>query len=197
MIPEKDKSITFYAKNRNAWRNWLKKNHDKKTFIWLIIYHKSSSTPSVYYEEAVEEALCFGWIDSKPNKRDHESRYQYFSKRKPVSNWSKLNKTRVKKLVAAGLMHDAGLAAIALARKNGSWSSLDEVEKMVIPADLDKMLRKNKTALKNFEAFPPSVRKGIFQWISSAKREETRKKRVEETVVLAAKNIRANQYVPK
>lgn len=197
MVPEKEKSTTFYAKNRNAWRKWLLKNHAKKSFVWLIMYHKSSDTPSVYYDEAVEEALCFGWIDSKPNKRDHESRYQYFCKRKAVSNWSKLNKTRVKKLSGLGLLHPAGVAAVALAKKNGSWSSLDQVEKMVVPPELEKLLKKNKEALKNFQAFPPSVRKAILLWISSAKRDETRKKRVEETVTLAVKNIRANQYVPK
>lgn len=197
MVPEKDHAITFYAKDRNAWRKWLEKNQDRKSFVWLIMYHKSSNTPSVYYEEAVEEALCFGWIDSKPNKRDHESRYQYFAKRKPVSNWSKLNKTRIKNLISLGKMHPAGAAAISISKKNGSWTSLDEVEKMVVPADLEKLLKKNKTALKNFEAFPPSARKAIFLWISSAKREETRLKRVKETVALAAKNVRANQYVPK
>ncbi len=161
------------------------------------MYHKSSRTPSVYYEEAVEEALCFGWIDSKPNKRDHESRYQYFCKRKPGSTWSKLNKTRIRKLIKLGLMQPAGLAAIAVAKKNGSWSVLDQVEKMVMPPDLARLFSKNKSALKNFEAFPPSTRKGIFQWINSAKRSETREKRIAETVALAAKNVRANQYVAK
>lgn len=197
MLAEINKSTTVYAKDRSAWRKWLAKNHEKKSSVWLILYHKSSATPSVYYDEAVEEALCFGWIDSRPGKRDHESSYLYFCKRKPVSNWSKLNKTRVKKLAALGLMQPAGLAAVALAKKNGSWSSLDQVEKMVVPPDLDKMLNKNKEALKNFHAFPPSVKKAILLWISSARREETRKKRIEETVALAAKNVRANQYVPK
>lgn len=194
---EKDKAISFYAKDRKAWRRWLEDNHDKKSFVWLLIYHKASETPSVYYEEAVEEALCFGWIDSTPNKRDHESRYLYFARRKTKSKWSKLNKTRIKKLTKLGLIHPSGEAMIDLAKKNGSWSALDDIEKMVIPADLGKQLKKNKTALKNFEAFPPSTRKGIFNWITSAKREETRKKRVAETVDLAAKNVRANQWVPK
>lgn len=196
-MAEKDPRITFYAKDRNAWRKWLQQNHNKRSFVWLLIYHKSSATPSVYYEEAVEEALCFGWIDSTPNKRDHESRYQYFAKRKTKSNWSKLNKTRVKKLAKLGLIHPAGQAIIDLAKKNGSWTSLDAVEKMVMPSDLEKSLLKNKSAFRNFEAFPPSTRKAIFTWITSAKREETRQKRVEETVTLAAKNIRANQWQPK
>jgi uncharacterized protein YdeI (YjbR/CyaY-like superfamily) len=197
MTTEKDKEIIFYAKDRKAWRKWLLANHNKKSFVWLLMYHKSSETPSVYYDEAVEEALCFGWIDSTANKHDHESRYQYFTRRKPNSKWSKLNKTRVKNLLSSGLMHASGQAAIDLAKKNGAWSALDEVEKMVMPTDLKAHLKQNKTALKYFEAFPPSTKKAIYHWIGSAKREETRKKRVEETVALAAKNVRANQWVPK
>jgi uncharacterized protein YdeI (YjbR/CyaY-like superfamily) len=197
MTTEKNQEISFYAKDRKTWRKWLQENHEKKSSVWLLIYHKSSDTPSVYYDEAVEEALCFGWIDSTPNKRDHESRYQYFARRKTRSNWSKLNKTRIKKLTKLGLMHPSGQTMIDLAKKNGSWSALDEVEKMVIPADLEKHLKKNKIALKNFEAFPPSARKAIFHWITSAKLDETRKKRIDETVSLAAKNVRANQWVPK
>jgi uncharacterized protein YdeI (YjbR/CyaY-like superfamily) len=197
MTTEKNQDISFYAKDRKTWRKWLQENHEKKSSVWLLIYHKSSNMPSVYYDEAVEEALCFGWIDSTPNKRDHESRYQYFARRKTKSNWSKLNKTRIKKLTKLELMHSSGQAMIDLAKKNGSWSALDEVEKMVMPADLGKHLKKNKTALKNFEAFPPSARKAIFHWIISAKRDETRKKRIDETVNLASKNVRANQWVPK
>lgn len=197
MTTEKDKAISFYAKDRKRWRRWLQTNHATKSFVWLLIYHKSSEKPSVYYDEAVEEALCFGWIDSTPNKRDHESRYQYFAKRKPKSKWSKLNKMRVKKLVKNGLMHSSGQAMIDLAKKNGSWSALDDVEKMLMPNDLEKQLKKNRKAFKHFEAFPPSTRKAIFHWITSAKRDETRKKRVENTVNLAAKNIRANQWVAK
>jgi uncharacterized protein YdeI (YjbR/CyaY-like superfamily) len=194
---EKRTKRQLFTPKRKAWRAWLAKNHDKKSFVWLIMYHKSSDKPSVYYDEAVEEALCFGWIDSKPNKRDHESRYQYFSKRKPVSNWSKLNKTRIKTLTKLGLMQPAGLAAISIAKKNGSWTSLDNVEKMVMPPDLQRAFNKDKKALQNFEAFPPSARKAILHWITAAKRPETREKRIGETVALAAKNIRANQYVPK
>jgi uncharacterized protein YdeI (YjbR/CyaY-like superfamily) len=114
MVIDQDK--TFYARDRKTWRKWLEANHEKKSSVWLLIYHKSSATPSVYYEEAVEEALCFGWIDSTPNKRDHESRYQYFAKRKTNSKWSKLNKTRVKKLNKLGMIHSSGQAMIDLAK---------------------------------------------------------------------------------
>jgi uncharacterized protein YdeI (YjbR/CyaY-like superfamily) len=186
---------TFYAKNRKAWRSWLEKNHAKETSLWLIIYRKQSSTPSVYYDEAVEEALCFGWIDSKPNKRDAESFFLFFAKRKPKSNWSKLNRDRIEKLLQQNLVAPAGLAMIELAKQTGTWTKLDAVYAEEIPADMQKLFNKNKTAFKNFQAFAPSAKRGILEWIQNAKRPETRQKRMEETVSLAAKNIKANQYV--
>lgn len=188
---------TFYAKDRKEWRSWLMTNHMNQKSVWLIIYRKNAQTKSVNYEEAVEEALCFGWIDSKPNKRDEESFYQFFAKRNPTSNWSKINKDRIKKMTEEGLMTPAGLEMVNKAKENGSWSALDEVEEIVIPADLKKLLTKNKMASVFFDAFPRSVKKGILEWILNAKKVETRNKRIEETVRLAEKNIRANQYVPK
>lgn len=198
MKPELKNGLkTFHAPTRKSWRGWLQKNHAIEKSLWLIIYHKTSSTPSVYYDEAVEEALCFGWIDSKPNKRDGESFYLFFAQRNPKSKWSKLNKTRVEKLIANGLMAEAGMKYIELAKQTGTWEALDAVENYEVPDDLLKALNKNKTAKKYFEAFPPSTRKGILQWISDAKRPETRQKRIDETVKLAGENIRANQYTPK
>ncbi len=186
----------FYAKDRKSWREWLRKNHNKCQSIWLIIYKKESPTPSVYYEEAVEEALCFGWIDSKPNKRDNESFLQFFARRQPRSNWSALNKKRVEKLLEKGLMQPAGIAMIDLAKKTGTWSALDNVEALQYPPDLQKALSKNKIALENFNSFPKSVKKGILEWIGNAKKDETRKKRIDETVSKAGENIRANQWRP-
>jgi len=185
---------TFYAKDANAWRNWLQKNHRSEKSVWLIIYKKECKKPSVYYNEAVDEALCFGWIDSKPNKRDEESYYQFFAKRNPKSNWSKVNKAKVEKLIKEKKMARAGLEAIETAKQNGTWHALDEVDNSIVPADLTKALLKNKTAMKNFESFPKSSKKIILEWINNAKKEETRLKRIEETVSLAAKNIRANHY---
>ena len=187
----------FYAKNRKAFRAWLEKNHAKENNVWLILYNKSSATKSISYVEAVEEALCFGWIDSKPNKRDGESRYQYFAKRKPTGVWSSINKDRIEKLTAQGLMTSAGLAAIEQAKKNGSWNTLDRIDKMEIPKDLADALAKNKKASENFKAFAPSSKKIILNWIYSAKRPETRQQRVTDTVQLAAKGIKANHYRPK
>jgi uncharacterized protein YdeI (YjbR/CyaY-like superfamily) len=192
-----ERDNAFYAKDRDAWRKWLQKNHDRERFVWLIIHHKKSDTPSVYYDEAVEEALCFGWIDSKPNKRDAESFYLYFAKRNPKSKWSKINKDRVERMIKAKRMHRSGLQMIRIAKENNTWTALDEVDKLVVPPDMKRAFSKDAQAKANFENFPPSTRRGILEWILSAKKEETRKKRIDETVTLASKNIRANQYTKK
>jgi uncharacterized protein YdeI (YjbR/CyaY-like superfamily) len=185
---------TFQAKSRTVWRKWLEKNHSKEKSVWLIIHHKSNQAASVYYDVAVEEALCFGWIDSKPNKRDEESYYLFFSQRKPKSNWSKVNKERVEKLTKLGLITPAGQAMIDLAKKSGTWLALNASDNLVIPPDLQKHFDKNKIAFKNFSAFPPSSKKIILEWIMNAKRPETRLQRIKQSVELAEKNIRANHY---
>lgn len=189
-----NKVQTFHAKSRKEWRKWLEKNHQSEKSIWLIIYKKESEISSVYYPEAVDEALCFGWIDSKPNKRDKNSYYQFFAKRNPKSNWSKVNKEKIAKLIEKGLMHSAGLEMIEIAKENGTWTALDEVENLIIPDDLQELFSKNKTAFKNWRNFPPSSKRGILEWIFNAKKAETRQKRIEETVSLAEKDIRANHY---
>ncbi len=185
-------TITFYAKNQAAWRKWLEKNHSKETAVWLIIYKKETGIPSIYYPEAVDEALCFGWIDSKPNKRDEESYYQFFAKRNPKSKWSKVNKEKVERLIKTGKMHHSGLSMIELAKKFGTWEALNEVENIIIPPDLEAALKKNPLAKNNFNAFSRSSKRGILEWILNAKKAETREKRIQETVMLAAKNLKAN-----
>ncbi|CAA9331516.1 MAG: hypothetical protein AVDCRST_MAG56-7823 [uncultured Cytophagales bacterium] len=196
METEKDGVPAFYARDRQAWRQWLETHHDSAQSVWLIIYRKESGTPSVYYPEAVDEALCFGWIDSKGNKRDGESFYQFFTRRNPRSNWSRVNKQKVEVLLAAGRIAPAGLAAIEAARQRGTWTALDDVENLTLPPDLEAALRANPPALQCFEAFPRSAKRGILEWILNAKKPETRRKRIEETATLAAQNIRANQYRP-
>jgi uncharacterized protein YdeI (YjbR/CyaY-like superfamily) len=180
------------ARSGKEWRKWLEKNHAREKCVWLIIYGKKSNKKSIYYDEAVEEALCFGWIDSKGNKRDEESYYLYFAPRNPKSKWSKINKKRVESLISRGLMTPAGLKMITLARETGTWDALTDIDNIVVPDDLNEMLRKNKKAFEYFEAFPPSSRRIILEWISNAKRPETRQKRIRETVALAATNKRAN-----
>ena len=188
----KDGSKVIHAKSRKAWRTWLTKNQAKEKSVWLIMYRKESSSTSISYADAIEEALCFGWIDSVKKKRDDESSVQYFSKRKPKGNWSKLNKQRVAKLIAQGLMTATGLEMIELAKSTGTWTAMDSVEDVIIPSDLQQKFNKNKKAFANFMAFAPSSKKIILQWILSAKKTETRERRVQETVQLAERNIKAN-----
>ena len=185
---------TFYAASRALWRAWLEEHHLTEQGIWLIIYKKDSGTPSVYYPEAVDEALCFGWIDSKPNKRDEESYYQYFSKRNPKSNWSGVNKAKVERLLAENLMHPSGLEMMEEAKRLGTWTALDEITQGIEPSDLRRALDETDLARAYWDAFPFSTRRGILEWIFNAKTPATRLKRIEETVGLAAQNIRANQF---
>lgn len=188
----KDNIPVFHARSQKEWRKWLLKNHLSEKSVWLIIYRKESKVPSVYYPEAVDEALCFGWIDSKANKRDDKSYYQFFSKRNPKSNWSKINKLKVEKLLANQLIAPAGLEVIAIAKQNGNWDALEEVDNLIIPAELQLAFNQNKTAFENWENFSRSSRRGILEWILNAKRAETRIKRIETTVQLAMENIKAN-----
>jgi uncharacterized protein YdeI (YjbR/CyaY-like superfamily) len=196
-MKEKKESIEFYPRNRQAWRNWLQKNHATKQSVWLIMYKKSSGKPTILYNEVVEEALCFGWIDSVPRKRDAESSFLYISIRKAKSGWSALNKKRIEKLIQENRMTTAGLQKIEAAKKDGSWSALDKIEALEMPAALQKALTRNKKALAHFNGFPSSVRKQLFLWVESAKTPVTKEKRITGIVTLAEKNIRANQWKPK
>lgn len=184
----------FYAKDRRTWREWLGKHHTGYKSIRLILYHRNSGKPSVTYDEAVEEALCFGWIDSKPNTRDGESYYLLFARRNPKSNWSKANRERAERMIRQELMTEAGMEMITLAKNNGTWTALEDIQKSVVPPDLNEAFAASPTAEKNFSAFPPSSKRIILEWILNAKKPDTRKKRIEETVLLAEKNIRANHY---
>lgn len=185
---------SVHPKSRAEWRKWLEENHTRNEGVWLIMYKKGTGKPRVDYAEAVEEALCFGWIDSKGNKLDDERSMLWMAPRKSKTGWSKLNKERIEKLIKSGLMTSAGLAKINAAKKDGTWNALDAIEALEIPPDLAKAFSKNKTAREYFDAFPRSVKRGILEWIASAKKPETRANRIEETVTKAEKNIRANQW---
>jgi uncharacterized protein YdeI (YjbR/CyaY-like superfamily) len=185
---------SFHPLTRPEWRAWLAENYSRKTGIWMISYKKATGEPFVDYDSAVEEALCFGWIDSKPNKLDQQRTMLWFAPRKSRTGWSKLNKDRIERLQAAGLLAEPGLAKIAAAQADGSWTALDAIEALEIPEDLTLALTAHPPAAANFAAFPRSAKRGILEWISTARRPETRAKRVEETAVLAAQNKRANQW---
>lgn len=181
---------SFRPISRQHWRKWLQENHVDKQSVWLVCYKVKSGKPSIRWSDAVDEALCFGWIDSTRRSVDAETFVQFFSKRKPTSSWSKVNKAKVKRLIAEGLIQPAGLAAIATAKKNGSWTKLDEVEKLTIPKDLAKAFQANRGSKKFFLSLSKSVQKMILHWVAFAKREETRAKRIAEVVERAAKKLK-------
>ena len=167
---------SFYPKNRQQWREWLQQNHEKKQSIWLIYYKKKSNIPSVFYSEAVDEALCFGWIDSKSKPLDKEKFMQFFSRRKPTSVWSKVNKDKVERLINDGLMTKAGYQIIESAKQNGSWTILDEAEALTIPDDLEIAFDKRTNAKAYFLSLSRSDKRNILQWLMLAKRPDTRQK---------------------
>ena len=178
----------IYASDRDSWRNWLAEHYQISNGIWLVYYKVKSGKPSIKYSEAVKEALCFGWIDSKVNSLDEECYKQIFTPRKPKSVWSKLNKQYIEELIEQGLMTAAGLAKIEAAKLDGSWTALDEIERLIVPQDLQQALDQNEIAKRNFEAFSRSKKKNILAWIGSAKRVETRMKRIEGAVLAAQEN---------
>lgn len=176
------------ARDRAAWRAWLRHHHRTSPGVWLVYHKKGSRIPSVSYAEAVEEALCFGWIDSKIHPVDSLRYRQIFTPRKPRSTWSRLNKRRAAALIRSKRMTAAGMAKITAARKDGSWKSLDEVENLRVPADLTRALAVDTQARRHFGEFSDSARRLIIRWITSAKRPETRLRRIQETVNLASLN---------
>jgi len=183
---------THHPINREAWRQWLQKNHQLVSGIWLVYYKVSTGKRSFTYAEAVEEALCFGWIDSLPRKLDAKRAMLKFTPRKPGSAWSALNKERVARLMDEKKMTKAGLEKIIGAKKDGSWDALNisnyHTSENSIPGDLREAFGKNKKALENFNGFAAGYRKQFLFWIDSAKREETRKQRIQQTVLMSAAN---------
>ena len=171
-----------YFKNPTEWKEWLHENHSKSKGIYLVFYKVNSEFESMRWEEAVQVAICYGWIDSTVKKIDEHRRKQMFTPRKDKSVWSKLNKTYIEKLTKDNLMHESGLAKIETAKQNGSWSSLDSVENLSIPSDLEIEFQKNSEAFKNYQNFSPSYRKSYLYWLNQAKREQTRSNRISEII---------------
>lgn len=179
---------------RSQWRDWLAAHHPRTESIWLVTFKANTSQPRVPYADLVEEALAFGWIDSLPRKLDDERTMLLMSPRKPGSNWSAVNKARIETMTAAGLMHPAGLAKIEQAKADGTWTALDAVDRLEVPADLQAAFDARPDAEATFADFPPSTRRGILEWIGNAKRPETRAKRISDTADKAARGERANQW---
>ncbi|MBW1295888.1 YdeI/OmpD-associated family protein [Aquimarina litoralis] len=186
-----DSKPELYFKNDKEWRRWLHKNHADSDGVYLIFYKVESNHPSMRWEEAVKVALCYGWIDSTVKKIDDEKRRQYFCPRKPKSVWSKLNKTYIVDLIKNNLMQESGLKSIEIAKQNGSWIALDDVENGIIPEDLKRAFQKSPIAFKNYENFAKSYRKNYLYWLNQAKRQETRDKRIKEIIRLCKANTKA------
>ena len=179
---------TYYFKTPEEWRDWLHENHSSSKGVQLIFYKVNSNFTSMRWEEAVQVALCYGWIDSTVRKLDDERHTQVFTPRKDKSVWSKVNKTYVEFLIKGNLMHESGLVKIETAKKNGSWTSLDAVENLSIPEDLKQAFDTNRTAFTNYNNFSPSYRKSYLYWLNQAKREATRKDRIYQIIVLCSQN---------
>lgn len=189
-----DAAPQVHAETREAWRAWLDAHHATTPGAWLVSWKKATGRPFVSYDDAVEEALAVGWVDSQPRTLDAGRAMRYFAPRKAGSGWSAPNKARIARLEAEGRMAPAGAAAVARARADGSWTALDAVEALVVPDDLAAALDAHDGARAHWDAFPRSARRGILEWIVQAKRAETRAGRIEETARLAARNERANQW---
>lgn len=189
------KEIERYCpKSRTDWRKWLEKNHQTKQSVWLVYFKLSTKVASISWSDAVDEALCFGWIDSTKKTIDKERYMQYFSKRKSNSTWSKINKEKIAKLIESKQMTKAGFNSIETAKQNGTWLIMDDVEKLIIPEDLKIALNENKRSMEFFQSQSKSLKKRMLHWVVIAKRVETRKKRVDEIAQLAAKGIRPKQF---
>ena len=182
------------VESRAQWRSWLAAHHASAPGVWLTRYKQGTGRGHLAYDDVVEEALCCGWVDSRPRSLDDARSQVLVTPRKPASRWSRLNKQRVERLAAAGLMMPAGVAAVEVAKRNGAWNALDDVEDLTEPADLRQALDARPVARRHWDAFPRSTRRAILEWITAAKRAQTQSRRAEETAALAERNIRANQW---
>ena len=185
-----EKPELFFPKDIE-WYDWLLQNHESSKGVYLIFYKLELKVPTMRWEDAVKVALCFGWIDSTVKSLGNGKRQQYFCPRNPKSVWSALNKKYIVELIENNLMHESGSSKIEIAKHNGSWMVLDDVEKGVIPKDLQSAFNKSPKAFTNYQNFAPSYRKGYLYWLNHAKREETRLKRITEIIELCEKNIKS------
>jgi uncharacterized protein YdeI (YjbR/CyaY-like superfamily) len=196
-MPAAAEYLSIHPLSRAAWRDWLSQHHALSPGVWLIAFKTATGNPRIPESEAIEEALCFGWIDSLPRSLDQERSMLLMTPRKRRSNWSAINKERALRMIAAGLMTPAGQKKIDEAKAGGQWDALNAVEALTIPADLAKAFARFDGSEEKFAGFPRSAKRGILEWILNAKTAETRARRIEETARLAADNIRANQWRPK
>ena len=183
--------------SRAEWRAWLADHHGRGDGVWLVLNKKAADSPTLSTDDVVEEAVAFGWIDSVPKTLDGNRWMLWMSPRQPGSNWSRLSKERAALMAEAGQMTDAGQVVIDRAKEDGTWTVLDDVEKLVVPDDLATALASRPPARDQWDGFPPSTRRGILEWILNAKRRPTREKRIRKTAEMAQRGKRANQWPPE
>ncbi len=188
----KDGKPLLLVETQHDWRDWLERNHEQSTGIWLVAWKKATGKPFIPFGDAVDEALCFGWVDSKINKLDEERAMRLFTPRNPKSLWSRINKGKIARLTQQGRIAPAGMRLVEGAKSDGSWNVYDEIEDLVIPPDLAAALARDSDAQDHFHHFPNSSKKNILWWIKSARRPATRETRISKTVALAAENRMAN-----
>jgi len=180
--PESPHAQLLTLADRREWREWLSEHHGSSAGVWVAIGKKGGTATALTYDDAVGEALCFGWIDSISRSVDDHRFAQRFTPRRPGGNWSRSNKKRVERLIEQGLMAPAGLAAVEAAKNDGSWSLLDDVEALVVPDDLAQAFASNERARVFFEKLNASRKRAILYWIATAKRESTRQRRIKATI---------------
>ena len=180
-----------HVETRAAWRAWLEAHHATSTGVWLTSWKSGTGRPRLSYEEMVEEALCFGWIDSTAGTLDEDRSMLWFGPRRPGSGWSRPNKERIERLERAGLLAEAGRRVIERAKRDGSWTLLDEVEDLIVPEDLARAFAERPGAPEHWESFPRSAKRAILAWIVDAKRPETRERRVTVAAEAAQRGERA------
>jgi uncharacterized protein YdeI (YjbR/CyaY-like superfamily) len=174
---------TLYVRSREEWRSWLARNGKKETEAWLIYPKKNSDQVRIPYEDAVEEALCFGWIDGKTKRLDEQRFMQRFTPRRPGSRWSEINIKRARKMIRRGCMTEAGLAVFTPERKVAAHPT-------ELPAELQQQLKKNEAAWGNFQKFPPYYQRMTVAWVASAKRKQTQVRRLDQLIDFSARNKR-------
>jgi len=187
----------FEPRDRPSWRAWLEKNHKTKNGVWLVFHKNGARKSSITYTEAVEEALAFGWIDSRGRRIDAERTMLMMSPRRPKSPWARVNKDRVERLIQSGLMAPAGMEKVEAAKRDGSWDFFDDIDRLVFPPDLKKALAANENARAYFEGSGRTYKRLALQWIATAKRPETRASRIAEIVGLASRGLKAGWYAPR
>jgi uncharacterized protein YdeI (YjbR/CyaY-like superfamily) len=185
-----DDAPLVHIDDRATWRAWLEANHATARGVWLVTWRSRSGRRGLGYEDAIQEALCFGWVDGTAGRVDDDRGKLYFAPRRPRSGWSASNKARLERLIADGRMTPAGTAAIERAKANGSWTMLDSVERLEVPGDLARALEAQPPAAAIFASFPPSARKQMLAWVATAIRPETRALRIAAIADSAARGRR-------